>query len=361
VDERVWRRIGVHHAVIILVAALSHNIQGAWLEFFRSVALVIAVTALYRILGRETVELWSGDRGILAWYAHLNRREKTALYVFTVAVCIYIVLVAPGALARAHPTSDHDFMSRIHNYYVPYAVYLPYALVNYILLGVPLIIVLLRSVRRDIREGRALDRRISGMETAVDGIGAENISTSWARYREAIVEFELDRRKVGAKYVLCVTIFMLYFFLELLTVMHKTLLHHAEDAMKLVVWVFAIAAFAGIIRLLARYHSRNSKAEVATRNFAVRASAVGALDVNRTAVAFEQRLAGDLATMAFGGRLLKSGSFAAFVFSIALAVGIAALKGKTLEAIMNTMFPSFIAALFLSVLEVLGLLHEGAG
>jgi AAA-like domain len=130
--------------------------KGIFTELIRSFFLIsFAAFSFNDLFKIETKQILTYDRH---WW--IRTCLGVLYFLFTIFVCIHNLYLGPKYLA-GRQSLPHD-ISWFHNYYLPYLCFLPYAIINFVIISIPLISVTIyssiTSVSNNIKSIKIFDK-----------------------------------------------------------------------------------------------------------------------------------------------------------------------------------------------------------
>jgi AAA-like domain len=130
--------------------------KGIFIELIRSLFLIsFAAFSFNDLFKTETKQILTYDR-----YWWIRTCLGVLCFLFTIFVCIHNLYLGPKYLSGRQPLPHN--VSWFRNYYLPYLYFLPYAIINFVIISIPLISVTIyssiTSISNNIKSIKIFDR-----------------------------------------------------------------------------------------------------------------------------------------------------------------------------------------------------------
>lgn len=220
--------------------------KGIFTELIRSLFLIsFAAFSFDDLFKTETKQILTYDRH---WW--IRTCLGVLCFLFTIFVCIHNLYLGPKYLAGKQ--SLPDGISWFHNYYLPYLYFLPYAIINFVIISIPLISVTIyssiTSISNNIKSIKIFDRSMDktnnyiNLYSSLSDLDRENINQEML---EAFHSLSIDFLKDFNRYSMLLLGVLLLFVFEL--TLGKNTLAEATLAITLIdysfCWVSIIIIF----------------------------------------------------------------------------------------------------------------------
>jgi AAA-like domain len=154
-------------------AAFNLTGKGMYIDLFRSGFLIGAVVYTYKYLFyKETQRILILDR---LWW--IRTCMGILIFLVTIFVLVYNLYLGPIDLANRQPLTGDTSWFRA--YLIPYLCYLPYAVINYVWIGIPVTLITtyssVTSVSNNIKIINIFKESIEKVDCYVDYVRSENL------------------------------------------------------------------------------------------------------------------------------------------------------------------------------------------
>jgi hypothetical protein len=364
------RRLALYHCAILALCAVSvylfysppvtsplvsrafGGLDSANREFMRSVVLVVLAYLANLVLSRDSSSLWPVGKppGRQTWWPWLISRSERSWLVIACALLVGYFFYAPIALKSRYPNVSG---SLFRDAVLPYAVYFWYSLACYILLGFPLTVALVRSIKTDMRRSREYEHQLVSL-SALSLSDTDDTSTALVtRYMSQFIAFRVHRIRIGGRYLWLVVLFVIYFVVEFSSATSDTLTPLGQDFIKGALWFLAIAAFVGICYSVARYSTQAEKAMDWLMRCADFAQTRRDIELQRQVSNELMVLSGKLSPITFLGAMLKNLGLLSLFCVLASSVIASLLKTGAVASAVRLLFPRFVADFLLRIWKLL--------
>ena len=252
---------------------------GGWREFLSMILMLLfALISELSLFKTSTRAFWLGTAGPLSFYEQLLRKKRTLWIALSIAavvvLVVYHVILGPVLLHGDYTSHIEKLDFSFREYMLPYIAYLPYSIMVYLFVGIPLLVVVLSEIIADRRtiQGYFAAARPAALDQAATGVeirlAAEGIQSSFIGLRETVT-------KMAAKYFLMAVFVFIFALFFLWGGLIQQLACWAQEIGKAVIWVFMIVVCPYFLVAAGRLYSRTYDSSIrALRDLGSRAHAL---------------------------------------------------------------------------------------
>jgi hypothetical protein len=305
---------------------------GSQKELYRMGLLVIFfILAQSFLFSRTAKAYWQDKPGLFTFYRNLfpiaPKITRRLVYLALFATIIYHLTAGPYLLHSESVDAFGPLPLSFQDYFLPYITYMPYSLVIYMMIALPMFIVIAKEIREDRENVRdAVQLEEESVDPGSLGTG-EEIELEAVKIEKSILDLRENVVGVIDKYVAMAMLVVIYYGIEIGGGLIFQLACWAQVVGKWAAWLFIIAVLPYFIftnyAIYTRAHTRKQEDLRALADRALQLGQKEALDtVNGIRGEFQTKY-----TVSSFVWSLKSASLAAFAFLAFFAFGRSYVQG----------------------------------
>lgn len=333
-------------AAAILSAIATYRIPDseAWEKAYNSKGMGLAIELVFAVL------LFSATMSMGAIMSHafdvlyLEGGWRSPWYlgfagVAGIGVLVYMNVFAPGILAREQKVPSSDVRAQCR---LPYLLYTPYSVIVWVALIVPMVAMVITSIRLDhltmastIEELQRHCQMVAGLAEDSQNFELNRLAFFQLEYREAITSVQ----EIVNRYLWVVGTFMVFLIIMLNTIITTIFTEEAQDSFKYLMWALLLTAMGICGYGLWRFQMMRTMSLDAFSGLLTSLEAGSSLDPF-LAVKEEVLVFRNEGTVSFLQRTLEGGSLWLLFFSYAAQIVLAKVTNRS---VLKIVFPRSIA------------------